>query len=259
MRSITLSLFIFWAYILFLTATPVQALYTDDTETQGALKYSVDIYGQFGRSHINATTTNDQLLEADIYAGIFDSVDLVVGIPFYWKQSRDNLHTTYDNGGITDITLDLKWRFLEQGPISFAIKPGLVLPTGDHSQELGMDRPGYGCMFISTANFKPLTIHANLAYLYQNMLESDHPYNRSDSWKLALGAVYDFTDTLRLKSEIVTGTNPSQSSSVWPTFMTAQAEYDLNSHLSVNGGLRWGLNTQTTDIVTIVGITLNFP
>jgi len=222
------------------------------------MKYSLDVYGQFGWDRDNSVKTTGQLLEADLYAGLLDTVDLVIGIPLYWSQTDDGGAKT-DIGGITDISLDLKWRFLELGPVSFAIKPGIVLPTGNRSKGLGADRLGYACMLISTVEFKPLAVHANIGYAHQEMIEEDRPGCRIDAWKLALGAVYGLTDQLRLKGEIVAFTNGDRNSSTWPSFMTAQVAYDLNSHLSVNAGVRWGLTAPATDIVAITGFTLSFP
>lgn len=256
-KAVTILLFIL--AVISTQAVPAHALYTDDTGTQGFMKYSLDVYGEFGWDHDGSTKTTDQLLETDLYAGLLNSVDLVVGIPLYWQQARDNDELTRDNGGISDITLDLKWRFLELGPVSFAIKPGVILPTGDHAKGLGADRMGYACMLISTLDIKPFAVHANIGYSHQNMLDEDRAVSRLDGWKLALGAVYDLADTFHLKGEVVSETNGDNTSKTWPSFMTAQAYYDLNDNLSVNAGVRWGLNNQATDIVAITGFTVNFP
>jgi hypothetical protein len=35
--------------------------------------------------------------------------------------------------------------------------------------------------------------------------------------------------------------------------------YDLNSTISVNAGIRWGLNSPATDIMAITGFSIFFP
>ena len=94
------------------------ALYTDDTGTNGQKKFYLDVYGQFGWDHDGNTRVNSQLFEADLYTGLHDRVDLIVGFPFYWQQTRENGIATSDIGGYTDMTVALKWRFLETKIIS---------------------------------------------------------------------------------------------------------------------------------------------
>lgn len=62
--------------------------------------------------------------------GITDNADFVLGIMYQYIRTIENETTTTEDG-ISDISIELKWRFYEKEGISFALKPGITLPTGD--------------------------------------------------------------------------------------------------------------------------------
>ena len=74
--------------------------------------------------------------------------------------------------GVGDATLDVKWRFLEAGAASLALRAGLAVPTGNAARGLGTgNTTAHG--LVAAANVAaPLAFHANLGYA-KNRAESE--------------------------------------------------------------------------------------
>lgn len=247
-------------------ATPAYAanpLATDDTATQGTLKFQLESNAEFGwnRDTGNGTTirTDSQSINEIITAGVFDPLDLILTLPFSWQQVSDNGVKTYDHGGLNDISLALKWRFLEFGPASLAVKPSVTFPSGDYNRGLGNGRPAYGTTLISTVELKPASISANVGYTYQNYSDAIRNTSRQNIWNLSLAGTVEVITGLQVGAEIGTATNTDKASTVWPTFVTAGVIYSVIDNLDLSLGVKIGLTTPETDLALLPGISLRFP
>ena len=178
----------------------------------------------------NGTTirTNSQSLNEILTVGVLDPLDLALTVPFTWQQIRENGNSTYDQGGLNDISLALKWRFLKTGSTSLAIKPSITLPSGDHNRGLGNARPAYGATLISTAEFKPITVSANIGYTYQYYTNADKKIHRADLWNLSLAGTVEVMNGLQVATEVGTASNIHKASTDWPTFMTGGFIYSAD-------------------------------
>ena len=254
-----LALFIFSSSAAF-AAHPLN---TDDAGTQGMLKFQVEATGEFSwdKDTDNGVTTktNQQLLGLTVTAGLFDSLDASISFPYLLQQAKQNDVTVLDETGLADITLALKWRFLELGPVSLAIKPSMNIPNGDRDKGLGAGRSGYAATLISTIDLKPLTVHANLGYVHQDYVDADRGGYRSDFWKMSVAAGVAVTKSLQLVAEVGTATSTLQTSRVWPSFVTGGLIYSLNDKLDLDLGVRGGFNKPATDLTLLTGVTFRFP
>lgn len=105
-------------------------LISDDTGTQGKRNYLFETHFEhaYDSSMGNDTTINKiQLLQS---IGITDATDLVIAIPYQFIQIKTDGDSNKDDG-LSDITLEVKWRFYEKDGLSFALKPGVLFPAGD--------------------------------------------------------------------------------------------------------------------------------
>jgi hypothetical protein len=238
-------------------------LATDDAGTLGMLKFQLETSAEFGwdKESINGVTTktSSQGLNLGITAGLLDSLDLVLTLPFSWAQVREDGLKTYDNGGFNDLTMALKWKFLELGPASFAIKPAITFPSGDYNRGLGAGRPAYGATLISTVEFKPVAIHANVGYTHQRYMDTDNETSRKNLWNLSLAGVVEVFDGLQVVAEIGTATNGDRGSSDWPTFISGGVVYSVVKNLDLSLGVKGGLTSPETDIALLTGLTFKFP
>ena len=101
-------------------------LITDDTGTQGAGKFQLEVNLEYSKNCRDSETG----LNAAFSAGIRENMDIVIGSPYQFLSTKVD-GSTLTEDGFSDITLELKWRFCEKDGLSFAIKPGIILPTGE--------------------------------------------------------------------------------------------------------------------------------
>ena len=244
-------------------ALAAHPLSTEDTGTQGSLKFQVEATGEFSRNNDTeggvTTKTDQQHIGITITAGVFDSLDASVSFPFLIQQIKQNDVSTFDNSGLTDISLALKWRFLELGPVSFGIKPSMTIPNGNQERSLGNGRASYSAALISTVDLKPVAVHANIGYTHQGYVDSVRPDNRTDLWKLSLAAQIEILSGLQLAAEVVASTNNLHTSDVWPTFITGGLIYSVTDKLDLDLGVKGGLTKPTTDLTLLTGVTVRFP
>ena len=98
-------------------------LITDDTGTQGKGKFQLEVNGEYGHDKDNGVTTKTTQAAASLSYGVTDPVDIVLGIPYQHIRTKDS-ETVMTNDGISDMSIELKWRFYETDGFSFALKPG---------------------------------------------------------------------------------------------------------------------------------------
>lgn len=139
-------------------------LVTDDAGTQGKGKAQLEFNTEFGKDRSGLTRTEEFGAQVVLSVGLRDSLDAVVGLPYqYWTTREPGLSA--QAAGIMDAAMELKWRFLDAGSFSMALKPGLTFPTGDDSRGLGGGEPTYGLFLIASREFDSLGLHANAGYV----------------------------------------------------------------------------------------------
>jgi hypothetical protein len=126
-------------------------LITDDTGTQGRGKGQIEFIGEYGHDKDDGVTTKS--FEAPtvpfLSYGISDIVDIVLGLPYQRVKTEEGGGSSTVRG-LSDTSIELKWRFHEKDGLSFAVKPGLSLPTGDENKGLGSGKVSYTMYFITT-------------------------------------------------------------------------------------------------------------
>ena len=113
-------------------------LITDDAETQGKGKFQVEVNGQYDSDKetsngVTAESTGAQVMTILSY-GLTENADLVLSLPYQWGKVKEDGVTVYDEKGISDTTLEVKWRFFEKDGLMLALKPGVIFPTGNESK-----------------------------------------------------------------------------------------------------------------------------
>lgn len=244
-------------------ALAAHPLATDDAGTTGMMKFQVETSAEFGwdkeTEHGITTKSNNQTLNVAVTAGILDSLDLVVSSPFTWQKVEDNTGNKLDNSGLNDLSVEVKWRFLELGPASFAIKPSITFPTGNRDKSLGAGKAAYGTTLISTVEFKPISVHANIGYTNQKYTDIDKDGSREHLWSFSLAGAVEVLKGLQLVAEVGTATNPDRTSTAWPAFITGGLVYSVIDSLDLSLGVKGGLTTPETDIALLTGLTFKFP
>jgi len=187
-------------------------------------------------------------------------VDIVLGLPYQWKKTRIDGVVTADSteqgDGIADMSLEVKWRFYEKDGMSFALKPGVTIPSGDENKGLGNGRVSYGLMFITTKEIKPLALHLNLGYHHnEDKLQADKDANRNDIWHTSLAAEVEVMKDLKVVGNIGMERNPDKTSNTHPAFILGGLIYSITESIAVDVGVKGGLNKPETDYTVLAGIT----
>jgi hypothetical protein len=233
-------------------------LITDDAGTQGKGKIQIEINSEFSRDKEKeggvAIKERGGELATIISYGITDNADIVLGIPYQWFRIKEDGDTVEKEDGISDISLELKWRFFEKDGLSLALKPGITLPTGDEDRGLGTGRVTYRLFFITTKEIKPWAFHLNLGYI-RNENKVDE---RKDLWHLSLASEVEVTKDLKAVANIGIERNPDKSSNTHPAFILGGLIYSINENIDIDFGIKGGLNKPETDLTFLAGMALRF-
>ncbi|MDP3259340.1 MAG: transporter [Thermodesulfovibrionales bacterium] len=258
-KIFTAVIVILWCEVAF-AAHP---LITDDTGTQGKGKFQIEVNSEFSydketKEGVTEKETGSEVAAALSY-GVIDNVDIVLGLPNQWKKSTEDSTVTSDVSGVSDMSLEVKWRFFDKGGLSFALKPGITLPTGDENKGLGNGRASYGLTFITTKEMDPWAFHFNLGYTHNEYkLQEDKDANRRNIWHVSFASEVELVKDLKAVANIGMERNPDKSSNIDPAFILGGLIYSISKNFDVDFGIRGGLNKPETDYAILAGIAWRF-
>ncbi|MFA4915255.1 MAG: transporter [Syntrophales bacterium] len=245
-------------FILFAVGLPADAhaahpLITDDTGTVGKGKFQFEFGGEYTHEDEDGVKEDETIIVPVLSYGLRDNIDLEFCFPYqYMRATEEGLTTTED--GISDIEIDLKWRFYEKGSLSFAIRPLISLPTGDNEKGLGTGEVGGSLLFYVTKELEPWAFHLNLGY-GRNENKFDE---RKDIWHASLASEVEVAKGLKLVANIGVETNSDESSDTHPAFILGGLIYSLSEDLDIDFGVKGGLNKTEADYSILAGITMRF-
>lgn len=228
-------------------------LITDDTGTQGTGRFQLEVNGEYGHDREDGVITNTTQTSTTFTYGWLDNIDIALGIPYQHIRTKDS-EGTRSHDGVSDLSIDLKWRFYEKGGLSLALKPGITLPTGDYERDLGSGRVTYGMFFIVTQEIKPAAFHFNLGYR-RNENKIDE---RKDIWHTSAACELEVVRGLKAVANVGIERNPDKSSNTHPAFIIGGVVYSISDNFDIDIGVKGGLNKPETDVTTMAGITLRF-
>ncbi|HOJ43298.1 MAG TPA: transporter, partial [Syntrophorhabdaceae bacterium] len=193
-------------------------------------------------------------LQAVITYGIKDNLDIIISIPYMWKKDREDGVTVFKKDKLSDISLETKWRFFEKNSFAIALKPGITLPSGNYKQEFGAGRITYGGKFIISKEIAPLGLHFNAGYQRNENKVGERKDLLSSSFALTIEPIKNLT----IGGDIGIESNCCPKTKTPLAFFLFGANYKIGQHLTVDAGLKLGLNRYEVDHAFIAGFTLNF-
>jgi hypothetical protein len=232
-------------------------LITDDTYTQGRGKSQLEV-GAVYNGH-NSSVGGININETDLFIfstltyGITNNVDIFIDLFYVWSHVQsEGSNITVD--GISDTVLGVKWRLFEKDGLGFAVKPIMILPTGNEDKGLGGGMIDYGSFIILTKEFDPWAIHANLGYI-RNENKIDE---RNDLWQVSLATTYEMVKDLKLCADIGAITNKDKTSEVESSFLLVGLIYTAKENIDISLGVKFGLNKPDKDWALLPGVTYRF-
>jgi hypothetical protein len=229
-------------------------LVTDDTGTQGQGKFQLETNGQYDHDKEDGVTTKGGQLNVAVTYGVLDNVDVAVGIPYLFSDSKeDGIAEHTKEHGFSDTTLDVKWRFFENNGVSFAVKPGLDIPTGNSDKGLGAGKLGGHLYLVGTLAVEPWTFLANVGYMRN---ETDADDEEKNLWHLSTAALYSLNDQWKLAANLVAERNTDTESNVNPVSAIAGVIFSPTEDIDLDFGVQTGLTSSATDFSILAGVTI---
>jgi Putative MetA-pathway of phenol degradation len=227
-------------------------LLTEDTGTQGKGNFQLELTGERGREATFAGTLHVQQPAALLAYGIADDADLQIGTS-YLRLTLDNGLAHTRDAGLSDVTVDVKWRFFEKGPLSFALKPGIVIPTGNDAKGLGRGNFAGGSLLVFSYQPGPVAFHSHLGYLYNDIVGE-----RRSLWHVSGAITWQVVESLKLVADLAYDTNPIElgANGVFRTVLGAI--YSPTKDVDVDVGVKHGHQKPALGTALLVGLTLRW-
>ena len=231
-------------------------LITDDADTQGKGNFQFEINGEYDHDKDDGITTTGGQANAVLTYGVSDCFDMSVGIPYRWiKQKSDDQLISSSENGFSDISVNAKWRFYQKDGVSFAIEPGLSLPSGDFEEGLGAGKVGYSFFIVGTRETGSWTFLGNIGYI-RNEVDSD--IEELNIWHISAAAIYALNDQWKIVGNLVAERNTEKDCDNNPVSAITGFIYSPTKDIDLDLGVKLGLTSSATDWALLAGTTFRF-
>lgn len=240
-------------YSLLTVSYAAHPLITDDTGTQGKGKFQIELNSEYAHEDEDGAEADTTEIAAILSYGVTDTMDIVLGLPYqYLRVKEDGIATTEE--GVLDMSIELKWRFYEKDELSFALKPGITLPTGDDERGLGAGRLTYSAFFIATQEVEPWVFHINFGYI-RNENKVDE---RKNLWHASLAGEVGAAKDLKIVGNVGIERNVDRTVETHPAFLLGGIIYSVTENFDIDFGIKAGLNKPETDYTLLAGMAVRF-
>ncbi|HOV90999.1 MAG TPA: transporter [Syntrophorhabdaceae bacterium] len=231
---------------------------TDDAGTIGKAGYQLETGMEWSTKkdrEDGVTTRETQRKLSTIFTyGITDNLDIMAGMPYLWKKRKEGGETMLNKDRLSDMTIEVKWRFYEKDGLGLTVKPGISLPTGDYRQGFGTGRVTYGAIFIISKEIEPLGFQLNTGYT-RNENKIDE---RKDLFSASCAITYEVIKNLTIGWDMVIASNANPKASTAPASFLFGGNYKIGKYTTIDAGIKKGLNRHEIDHAFIGGFTIKF-
>jgi Putative MetA-pathway of phenol degradation len=225
-------------------------LISEDTATQGTGGFELEIGNAW--THDGSDRTYE--LGPQLSYGLLPNLDAILRPTWLDQRSLIDGETTRARGP-GDTAVDLKWRFFQGAKLSFALRGGVSLPTGDADRGLGIGDPTWHGLLAATLDLSPVTVDANLGYTRNR----GDPTQRRDLYHASAAAVWTVNPSWKvLVLELAADSNVDSISSEWPAVARVGVIYTVKKGLDLDIGYQARLNQVAPSAELLVGITFRW-
>lgn len=256
-RAPLVSLFAF-ALIIFVllpeTGQAAHPLLTEDTGTQGTGRYQFEITHDLSSDEGAGTKVRSRSINGVLSVGLAENLDVIITLPHERLRTRtDATQTTMS--GYPDMEIAAKWRFYKEGALSFALRPGLGLPTGNEDKDLSTGQVTPSLFGVSTYTSDAWAYHLHIGYTRKFRVSPDE---HSHIYHASVAAEYRASDRLRLVSDLSIERNPMRSGQPNVGSVVVGLVISLTPNLDFDFGYRKGLTEPANDDAWLTGLALRF-
>lgn len=241
-------------------------LITDDAGTVEMGKVEIESNNSYARDseRENGVRVRRELFDGElkVSTGLYKDLAIDLVAPFtFGERTRENGELAGHVSGLGDMTLELKYRFLELAGINLTIKPYVLIPTGKYRVELSEGRWQPGVALIATREFDDgrYALHANVGYEHHwYRTGEDRAENRGNLWSGSLAGEVRLFKGFTAVADFGLSTTQDKTTATLTSYALAGARYEVNEHLDVDAGVKVGLTRPEDDLAILYGFVLKF-
>ena len=235
------------------SAYAAHPLLTEDTATQGEGNSQLELTVDAFRDRLAGTDVRGVQSTALYSYGVSRTADLQIGLP-YLRVAENGEDARALARGSSDLSVDLKWRFIERDAVSVGFKPGITLPTGDEEKFLGAGHVTWGALLVGSYESGAVAFHSHAGYrYYDNVVDL-----RTSLWHFSIAATWQVVDPLKLVADLSRDTNPEPGSSSHLDYLIIGAIWTPVKNLDLDIGYRHGTSGAALDRGVLAGMTLRW-
>lgn len=229
------------------TAHAAPPLITEDTGTQGRGVYQLEFTVEMPRETRYGASYDGTEVSAVLNYGLAESIDLQLVVPYLRVTEESAAGRTVAEGAL-DARLNVKWRFYEKDALSFAVMPGILIPTG--KKGLSTERVNLGAWLIASYEPGPIGVHADLGYRYlDNVLGlREHLYHASASLHYLCHGTLKFVADTSVENTL----DPGPTDSV--RYSTLGVIWSVAPGVGIGCGIKYGLSELAIDRTYLCGV-----
>jgi Putative MetA-pathway of phenol degradation len=237
-----------------MTAHSAHPLITEDTGTQGAGNFQLELTQHLGRNKDAGSKTSDRIFNAILSYGLAENLDVIAALPYEHSTEWSGTAKTLVHG-FADMEVAAKWRFYDDGRVSLALRPGLVLPTGNEDKGLSSEHIIPSLFGVMTYAIEPWSFHLHLGYT-RNF--HDGPDQREHIHHASAAAEFHVGESVRLVADASLESNPDLSGPTNESSIVLGLIYSIAANVDIDLGYRKGLSDASPDKAWLLGLTLFF-
>lgn len=228
-------------------------LLTEDTGTQGAGRYQLEITYDQSQDRDGAVKSRTGVLNGVFSWGLTEALDVIASLPYARLNERTGGPTMTERG-LGDGEIAAKWRFYEAGALSFALRPGIGLPTGSKQKGLGSGRAVPSLFAVATHAGDPWTFHLHLGCSRTPPSAAE----RSPIYHASAAVEYGVNERLRLVGDASVERNADRTGHPRVGSVVLGLVYAVTPDLGLDLGYRKGLTDPAPDHAWLMGLSLRF-
>ena len=235
-------------------ATAGFPLSTEDTGTLGQGRSKIELTGEWSEERENGSQELALTQEISMVHGLADNFNVFFTLPYRGVRTEDTTGNNTTVQGIGDVKFGMKWRYLKHGGWGLGVKAVISAPSGEDAEKLGKGKSTQAINAIFSYETGPWEFDLDLGYK-----RNRNTLNQREQLGCMSAAVIRSLDSRwNLMADIGTARNKSKNSSQVPAYFGVGLSFAMTKDLSLDMGVKHGLNSVETDFGGLLGVKLRF-